>query len=59
MIDDPIINEIRKIKENIAAENNYDIHKLFSQLRKMEQQHEDRLKDIPKITEPKFTTEEQ
>lgn len=43
MFEDPIVNEIRASREKIAAELNYDIHKLFSLWREMEKEHPDRL----------------
>ena len=43
MFDDPIVNEIRTIRENIAAEYDYDIHKLFAHWRELEKRHKDRL----------------
>ena len=33
MINDPIVNEVRKIRDHIASECNYDLHTYFEMLR--------------------------
>ncbi len=43
MFDDPIVNEIRTIRQRIAAEHDYDIHKLFAHWRESEKGHQERL----------------
>ena len=43
MFEDPIVNDIRKIREEIATEYNYNIHKLFSHWRELEKNHKSRL----------------
>lgn len=36
MTDDPIVNEVRKIRDQIASECNYDLHTYFEMLRNEE-----------------------
>ena len=43
MFEDPIVNEIRKNREKIAAEHQYDTHRLFQFWRNMEKKHKERL----------------
>jgi hypothetical protein len=43
MLDDPIVEEIRKNRDKLAAEQDYDIHRLFSKWRKNEKKHCNRL----------------
>ncbi len=38
MIDDPIIEELHRIREEIAARHNYDIHAIFQYFRAKEAQ---------------------
>lgn len=40
---DPIIEEVRAAREKIAAEHDFDLHKLFSHWRRMEQRRPDRV----------------
>jgi hypothetical protein len=40
---DPIVEEVRAAREKIAAEHDFDLHKLFSHWRRMEQRHPDRV----------------
>lgn len=34
MWEDPIVNEVRKVREEIARQSNYDLHTYFENLRK-------------------------
>lgn len=43
MFDDPIVAEIRKIREEIAAQFDYDLDKMFAHWREMEKAHPERL----------------
>ena len=40
---DPIVEEIHKIREEIAKENNYDLHTLIQSLRERQKQYEGRV----------------
>ncbi len=33
MVDDPIVNEVRKIRDHLASESNYNLHTYFEMLR--------------------------
>ncbi len=41
--DDPIVADVRKAGEKIAAEHGNDIHKLFEHWRLLEKQHPERV----------------
>lgn len=50
---DPIVDEIHKIREQIAKECNNDLKQIFKRIREDEKQHANRLvnkKDIPKAS---------
>jgi hypothetical protein len=36
MNDDPIVNEVRRVRDKLASQFNYDIHVIFSDLRSRE-----------------------
>ena len=40
---DPIMKKVYAIKAELAAEVNYDVHKLFERIRKIEEQNKDLL----------------
>lgn len=40
---DPIVEEIHRIREDIAKENNYDLDMLFRSLQERERQHKERV----------------
>ena len=40
---DPIVEEIHKIREEIAKEHNYDLHTLIQSLRERQKQYEGRI----------------
>lgn len=46
MFEDPIVDEIRKNRDKIAAEYNHDIHKLFVHWRELETTHQDQVVTI-------------
>jgi len=52
MKDDPIVAAVREIKEQLAAEFGYDVHAIFSDMRKRQSQLGDRLVRQP---EPKMS----
>ncbi len=43
MWDDPIVAEVHRIREQIAAECNYDLDAFFDRLQKEQDRHRDRL----------------
>ncbi len=45
--DDPILSEIRKARDEMAREANYDLHTLCERLREAERQHPERLLKTP------------
>ena len=47
MKDDPIVAEVRQIKEQLAAAFDYDVHAIFSDMRKRESQFRGRLVSQP------------
>ena len=44
---DPIVNEIRRIRQKHAEKFNYDLRALAADLQKLEQQHSDLLVSLP------------
>jgi len=44
---DPIIDEVRRIRQEYAKQFNYDLRALAEDLRKLEQQHPERLVSFP------------
>lgn len=44
---DPIIEEVRRIRQEYAARFGYDLHAIAADLRKREQQHRERLVSFP------------
>ena len=53
MKDDPIVAEVRQIKEQLAAAFGYDVHAIFSDMRKRQSQFGGRLirQPVPKKAE--------
>jgi hypothetical protein len=47
MVDDPIVEEIRAIREAIFAEHDYDLRKLGRALQESQKQHGDKLVTLP------------
>ena len=43
---DEIIFDVRKIRDQIVAEYNYDLHSLCEEIRRREKQHKERLVDF-------------
>ena len=54
MRNDPIVNEVHKVRERIAASFNYDIAAIFADMRSRESTAGSRLKNLQ--TSPKTTT---
>ena len=40
---DPLIDEVRQIREEIGRDCGHDLKKLFEELRKIQEQHQDRV----------------
>jgi hypothetical protein len=47
MVTDPIIEEVRRIREEYAKHFNYDLQAIADDLRKQEQRHPERLVSFP------------
>ena len=47
MRDDPIVEEVRRVREEYAKQFDFDIRAMADDLRKREQQHSDRLVSFP------------
>ena len=43
MNNDPIVNSVRKVRDQLAAPFNYDVHAIFNDMRSRESQFGDRL----------------
>jgi len=52
---DPIVEEVRKIRQEIEAESDNDIEKIFSSAMEIQKQYKDKLVSRPK----QLTTEEE
>ena len=46
MIDDPIVAEVRKVRDELAKKFDYDIDKIFADLREKQKKHADRLVEL-------------
>lgn len=47
MFEDPIVEEVRRVRQEYAKRLNYDLHAIAADLRKQEQQHPERLVSFP------------
>lgn len=47
MCEDPIIEEVRRVRQEYAKQFNYDLHAIAADLRKHEQEHPERLVSFP------------
>ena len=47
MKDDPIVEEVRRIRQEYAAQFNYDLRAMAQDLQKRQQEHSDRLVSFP------------
>jgi len=47
MVSDPIVEEVRRIRQEYAKRFNYDLHAIAADLRKGEQEHPERLVSFP------------
>lgn len=46
-MDDPIVQEVRRIRQEYAKQFDYDVRAMAADLRRKEQQHPDRLVSFP------------
>lgn len=53
MKNDPIIDEVRRIRHEYAQQHNFDLRAIANNLRQHEQQHSDRLTTLPAKPAPK------
>jgi len=44
---DPIVDEVRRVRQEYAKQFDYDLHAIAADLRKREQQHPERLVSLP------------
>ena len=47
MFTDPIVEEVRRVRQEYAKQFNYDLHAIADDLRKQERQHAERLVSFP------------
>jgi len=47
MYDDPIVQEIHQIREQLCQKFQFDIRKIFADVKQREQQHRDKLVKLP------------
>jgi hypothetical protein len=47
MFEDPIVEEVRRVRQEYAKQFNYDLRAMAADLRKQEQQHSERLVSFP------------
>ena len=53
MFEDPIVEEVRRVRQEYAKRFNYDLHAIAADLRKREQEHPERLVSFPAKTPQK------
>jgi hypothetical protein len=46
MIEDPIVNEVRKARDNHAKKFNYDLTKIYKDIRKSQRKHNRKLVNL-------------
>ncbi len=46
MINDPMVEEIHRIREKLSREFHFDVRKIFEDVKKKERQHGDRLVNL-------------
>lgn len=44
---DPIVEEVRRVRQEYAQQFNYDLHAIAADLRRQEQEHPERLVSFP------------
>jgi hypothetical protein len=57
MFTDPIVEEVRRVREEYAKQFNYDLHAIADDLRRQEQLHPERLVSFPPKRPRKTRTE--
>jgi hypothetical protein len=50
MLSDPIVEEVRRVRQEYAKRHNFDLHAIAADLRKREQEHPERLVSFPPKT---------
>lgn len=50
MFKDPIVEQVRRVRQRYAKRHNYDLHAIAADLRKREQEHPERLVSFPAKT---------
>jgi hypothetical protein len=58
MINDPIVEEIRKIRQEHAKKYNYDLRKIAAELKKKEQLHPEKLVNFKPLHAPRKAVSE-
>ncbi|MFH1672291.1 MAG: hypothetical protein ABIF87_02520 [Pseudomonadota bacterium] len=48
MINDPIVNEVRRIRDELAKEFNYDVDAIFADLREKQKKYSNRIVNLMK-----------
>ena len=46
MINDPIVNEVRRVRDKLAKKFNYDVDAIFSDLREKQKKYSDRIVNL-------------
>ena len=46
MINDPIVNEVRRVRDELAKKFNYDVDAIFSDLREKQRKYSNRIVDL-------------
>ena len=56
MINDPIVNHVRKIREELTKIFNYDVDAIFTDLREKQKEHSDRVVNLKNQRKAEPTT---
>ena len=56
MINDPIVNHVRKIREKLTKIFNYDVDAIFTDLREKQKEHSDRVVNLKNQRKAESTT---
>ncbi len=55
MIEDPIVEEVRKVRDELSKKFNYDLKAIFDDLRKKQKQYENRVVDLSKAKKEEYS----
>ena len=58
MINDPIVNEVRRVRDELAKKFNYDVDAIFSDLREKQRKFSDRIVNLRKQRKDEQAREE-